>query len=184
MPDADAESSAPIEEQIPPAVIASPGEVRAAPEDIVWWRPSWQDAVEFVGWRWLFLAPAVVLLLLLAGAIFFQRWRVVLFILGVKLLGIVAAIAFSLAGYVVKRAARARTEPFCIHCGYCLTGLPDNYRCPECGRPYTWRVIQEYRRDPQWFIERWKLQQNLPSAYTPIDALPSRRSRRGGDGTE
>ena len=53
----------------------------------------------------------------------------------------------SLAGYGLRRAAQARREPFCIFCGYNLTGLPDHYRCPECGRPYTWQMIEEYRAD-------------------------------------
>jgi len=95
---------------------------------------------------------------------------------------VVGALAITLTGYVIRRAVRARREPFCIHCGYNLSGLPDNYRCPECGRPYTWRLIAEYRRDPRWFIERYKARQKLPPAGPTLPAGPSAKPRRR-DGT-
>jgi predicted RNA-binding Zn-ribbon protein involved in translation (DUF1610 family) len=171
----------PLEAQVPPAVVATPSELRAGPDDAIrWWRPGWNDAVQFVGWRWLLLSPALILLAMLVGAIFFQRWRFMLLVLGAKLMVFVGAVSLSLAGWVVRRAARARKEPFCIHCGYNLTGLPDNYRCPECGRAYNWRLIEEYRRDPQWFIDRWKMHHELPSADTPFEAGSVRRKPRDG----
>jgi len=183
MASADQDEKQPIERQLPPVVVATPGEVRAGPEgEVAWWKPGWNDAVQYVGWRWLLLSPALVLLAMLLGAIFLQRWRLMLLVLGAKLLIFIGAVALSLAGWVFRRAARARKEPFCIHCGYNLTGLPDNYRCPECGRPYNWRLIEEYRRDPQWFIERWKKHKDLPNADTPFDAGPVRRKSKNGTG--
>ena len=58
-------------------------------------------------------------------------------------------------------------EPFCIHCGYDLTGLPDHHTCPECGRPYTFATINEYRRDPHWFKQPL---QNESAIYRSRDA--------------
>ena len=178
------ESERPLEEQLPRSVVASPGEVRAHPgdENVTWWRPSWQEAAGQVGWRWVLLMPAVLMVGLLIAAAICIPLRPVLLIIGAKMLLLSAAIAVSLAGWVMRRMARARKEPFCIHCGYNLTSLPDNYRCPECGRPYNWRVIEEYRRDPQWFIERWKKHHQLPSADMPFDAGPVVK-RRSKDGT-
>lgn len=174
----------PVERRVPLLVVATPSELPGNPdEDIEWWRPGWSDAVQYVGWRWVFLAPAGVLLAMLVGAAFFHRWRLMLLILGAKLLVFTSAVAFSLAAWVFRRAAKARTEPFCIHCGYNLTGLPDNYRCPECGRSYNWRLIAEYRRDPQWFIERWKMHHELPRADAPFEAGPVRKRTRSRDGT-
>jgi hypothetical protein len=46
-------------------------------------------------------------------------------------------------GYRMKASPRA-----CIHCRYELTGLPDHYTCPECGRPYTFVDIDAYFEDP------------------------------------
>lgn len=165
---------------LPPEIVASPVQVpRELDAEITWWRPSWRDAYRHVGWRWVFLLPAAGLVLL---ALLGLRWPGFWLVFAqVKLVALAVGIALSLTGYLVRRAARARKEPFCIYCGYCLTGLPDNYRCPECGRPYTWRLIEEYRRDPQWFIERHKAGRQVPRA-TPFEAGPVRRRR--GDGTE
>jgi hypothetical protein len=184
---------------LPPSIVASPNELTggrasekpgretghgpttAAEEaHIRWWRPGWTDALRFVGWRWILLAPSALLLLLLWPGL---RWlSPVLVILGAKLLLFTGAVAVALAGYVFRRAARARTEPFCMFCGYNLTGLPDHYRCPECGRPYTWRLIAEYRRDPAWFIERYRALRQLPVPDPPFAAGPG-GARRRRDGT-
>jgi hypothetical protein len=179
---------------LPPDVIATPSEVAGAPRnlgaagtggatgeaEVRWWRPGWQDGWRFVGWRWVLLAPSLLLLLLLWPGL---RWLNPGFVvIGAKLLVFTGAVAVALAGYVFRRAARARTEPFCIFCGYNLTGLPDHYRCPECGRPYTWRIIAEYRRDPAWFIERYRALRQLPPADQPFAAGPG-GPRRRRDGT-
>ncbi len=166
----------------PPSVVATPASVRPGGPDaeIRWWRPGWVDAWRHVGWRWVFLLPALGLLLLAVPALRWPSLWNVFIILELKLLIFVTAIALTLAGYVVRRAARARREPFCIFCGYNLTGLPDHYRCPECGRPYTWRLIAEYRRDPQWFIERYAAARRLPPADVPFDAGAVRRPSRDG----
>lgn len=150
---------------------------------ITWWRPGWRDIVATVGWIWILLvvmaavvALASVVLLLLAG----------LTLMGVliKPLLVLGGGAIALIGYVIQKGIQARRDPFCIFCGYCLIGLPDNHRCPECGRPYTWQQIDDYRRDPQWFIERWKARQTLPPADPPVDTGPVRPRRRSRDGTD
>ena len=164
---------------LPPAVVATPQEVhRTVGDDVRWWRPGWRDGYQFVGWRWIFLLPSVFLLVLLIPPL--NRLALPLIAVQLKLAVLMVAVALTLAGYVFRRAARARTEPFCIFCGYSLTGLPDRYRCPECGRPYTWRLIAEYRRDPQWFIERYRALRALPPAASPFEAGERRRKSRDG----
>lgn len=165
---------------LPPTVVGTPNALRElAKEDIRWWRPGFADSWQYVGWRWVFLLPALLIVLFF---IFPLQVLIPFFVIHVYVFVFVAAVAVTLAGYVFRRAARARTEPFCIFCGYNLTGLPDNYRCPECGKPYTWRLIAEYRRDPQWFIERYEALKRLPPADAPFDAGMV-RSRRSRDGT-
>jgi hypothetical protein len=168
---------------LPPSVVASPNWIsEESDEPVTWWQPDWSEALRYVGYRWIFLTPAVALVgLLVAGLVWPSVWDV-LFVLGFKLLLLMVGVTVSLAGYVVRRAVQARTEPFCIFCGYNLTGLPDHYRCPECGRPYDWALIAEYRRDPRWFIERWRLRRKLPASDVPFPAGPvcKRRGRRDG----
>lgn len=179
------EDARPLEAQIPPDMSATPADVRVRPdEEICWWRPGWEDVARHVGWRWVLLSPAIGLVLLYVGTWYVPLPRGVMWMLEIKLLVFVVAIAFSLAGFVVRRIIRARREPFCIYCGYNLTSLPDNYRCPECGRPYTWALIAEYRRDPQWFIERWRQRHDLPPVQAPFAAGTTQRSKRRRDGTE
>lgn len=43
----------------------------------------------------------------------------------------------------------------CLGCGYILTGLPDDHRCPECGSPYK---IEETRA--AW--DHWVRTRRLP----------------------
>lgn len=168
------------ESRIPLPVMATPNAVSGVEQDeISWWRPSFADTCRSIGWRWIFLLPSTLLILLLVIP---STWIGILVLLEAKLLLLTGAIALTLASVVFRRAARARTEPFCIFCGYNLTGLPDHYRCPECGRPYTWRLIAEYRKDPQWFIDRYKALRRLPPAAAPFESGPVRRPRRR-DGT-
>jgi hypothetical protein len=171
-------------DDLPPPVLASPSEIPIDPDErINWWRPTWTDAARHVGYRWIFLAPVVLFLALFVCGFIFPPLRHMFFVVELKLFVFSGAVAVSLAGYVAHRAVKARAEPFCIHCGYNLSGLPDQYRCPECGRPYTWRLIQEYRRDPQWFIERWKMRKAMPHADEPFHAGPAaKNARRRSDG--
>ncbi|MEP0845216.1 MAG: hypothetical protein HRF50_00185 [Phycisphaerae bacterium] len=166
---------------LPPTVLSTPNEIRVRPgEEIEWWQPGWNDVVRHVGWRWVFLLPSLALLAL--GA-WFWRWpNLGIWVAEAQLLLFTGAIALTLAGYIIRRAARSRHEPFCIFCGYNLSGLPDHYRCPECGRPYTWRLIAEYRRDPQWFVERYRALRRLPPP-APVFEAGSIRRRRSRDGT-
>jgi len=172
-------------EVVPPTVLATPNLVaRAESDEIHWWQPSWRDSLRFVGYRWIFLTPAVGLVALSVWFWFDRGIGYLILFLGIKLLIVTTAIALSLAGYVVRRAVKAKTEPFCIFCGYNLTCLPDHYRCPECGRPYTWDLVAEYRRDPRWFVERWQAGRELPEPTRPFASGKVRRRNRAKDGTE
>lgn len=163
----------------------SSGGVHEVPVDperpMEWWRPGWSEVREHVGWRWVLLLPLALTL----GLVFLVliRPRYLTFMpAAFKFALFSVALAITLAAYLFRRAAQVRLEPFCIHCGYNLTGLPDDYRCPDCGRPYKWRVIADYRRDPQWFVERWYALHKLPKPTHPFTARRT-RSKRRKDGT-
>lgn len=172
-------------------MVATPADVRPGPDpEIRWWRPSMHDVVRAVGWRWWLLAPALlVILAILASGVTglfgprFLAFSVPHLALELKVGLFAGGVALSCVLYVIRTAIRARREPFCVFCGYNLSNLPDNYRCPECGRPYTWKLIDEYRRDPDWFIERWKRHPEHHAESAPIDAGPARREQHSRDGT-
>jgi hypothetical protein len=169
---------------VPPAVIASPAEAPWLHEpDIVFWRPSVGDMARHVGWRWVLLLPLAVVLVLIALIPFRLELIQLLFIGGAKLTIFAIALPIVLAGAVIKEAVNGRQHPFCIHCGYDLTNLPDLHNCPECGRFYSLRLNAEYRRDPRWFIERCKMHKDLPPAPTGFVAGPNSGKRKSRDGT-
>lgn len=175
----------PADGTTPPTVLAATTSIDIDPDEpIQWWRPGWRDVLPHIGWRWLFLALLVGTVLLMIAGMLWGLPRDVALILGAKAIFLISGAMLASGAYVAGRAVRARREPFCIFCGYSLSNLPDNHRCPECGRPYTWAVIAEYRRSPESFIARWNARRSLPPAPTPFAAGSTPRRRRSRDGTE
>ncbi|CAN5495368.1 hypothetical protein BH09PLA1_BH09PLA1_33890 [soil metagenome] len=167
----------------PPDSVASQHAVDAAPgEDVPWWTPSAGEIARHLGWRWIYVVPAgaaLVALFLLP-----QRPGYLQFAIGLwKPLIIIVALPTAAAMRSIKTIVQHRKDPFCIHCGYTLLGLPDGHRCPECGRQFSLATIEEYRRDPHWFARRWKLMQTArPIADIAFNAGAVRR-KKSRDGT-
>jgi hypothetical protein len=157
--------------EIAPATsVASPTQMPAGDGDVPWWTPTWTDLAWQLGWKWIFALPAVVVLGLLVGSLWNGAWLMPLWFVGIKIVSICVVIPFLLLLEMARQAICARKEPFCIHCGYGLSGLPDNHTCPECGRAYSFAVIEEYRRDPHWFRQRYKMRGQMPQRDAPFHA--------------
>jgi hypothetical protein len=120
-----------------------------------WYLPGWGETARLFGWRWLLFLPAAALLAVAIA----MPWNV-LFHYWIMLIGRLFTFAITIPTVVFlissKDTIQKRTDPFCIHCGYTLQGLPDHHTCPECGEPYNFAQVDEYRRDPHWFIKRYK----------------------------
>jgi hypothetical protein len=155
-----------------PSWLPAPGEP--------FWKPRLLESLRYLRWRILLIALALGF----AGLMFYLlRWTQLVWVISLwKPITMVVAIPILASVSTVHSALRARRDPFCIHCGYSLEGLPDHYHCPECGRPYCLRLIEEYRRDPAWFVQRCRARLTLPSMHMPFEAGPV-RSRRSRDGT-
>lgn len=171
----------PLVRQVPPNSVASPSELR--PRDghqVRWYKPTVGETLTLMGWRWIYFLPAVGMILLLFVLPGFMGFQFA--IIGWKLIVFAVVIPAGVFIREAKTVLRNRKEPFCIHCGYDLSGLQDNYNCPECGELYNFRLIEEYKRDPQWFIERYSMHKEIPVAAAPFEARKSTRPR-SRDGT-
>jgi hypothetical protein len=138
-------------------VLASPGDLAADPDGkLPFWKPGWGEIARRLGWSWLFVGPAVALIIGMMGLCVFRWWWFDLWFnfWEVWVLALVGVIG-GLVG-VIRHAIKGRGEPFCIHCGYNLDGLPEQHLCPECGRKYSFQLIRKYQQDPAWFEQCWK----------------------------
>jgi len=172
----------PLIKQIPPTSVASPSELRPRDVgDVQWYKPSVSVTLNLLGWRWIFFLPAAGLILLLFAWPWYL-WLSQLIFVWWKLVVIAVVVPTGYAINITKNILRNRKEPFCIHCGYDLSGLPDNHTCPECGELYNFRLIEEYKRDPHWFIERYSKHKDIPLADVPFESRKSTRPR-AKDGT-
>ncbi len=172
----------PLERQLPPEVHASPTQMPPGEDDGIFWLPNFGESLRYVGWRWVLVLPAVAVVgLLVSGLVFDLHLLNILWYAGFKLVILAVSVPAVMFASAVRKAVQNRSDPFCIHCGYGLTGLPDGHQCPECGRPFTFALIQEYRRDPHWFIRRYKTRHQIPTSDVPFmaGAVTRKKSRDG-----
>ncbi len=58
-------------------------------------------------------------------------------------IGIAAPLVFGHRARRFKKHVKERDYQLCINCGYDLVGLPQEYRCPECGGQYNMPEVKE-----------------------------------------
>jgi hypothetical protein len=175
-----------IVRQVPQEPVASPAHLPTHPQenaaDLPWYKPSFGESLMLLGWRWIYFLPAAGIVVLLIIFLPMRPLLIFQMLAWWKLLLIAIAVPLGIAMKAAKNTVAMRKEPFCIHCGYDLTGLPDGHNCPECGRPFNLAIVNEYRRDPDWFIQRYNQRHMVPTRDVPF-AAGAVRSRRSRDGT-
>ncbi|CAN5703050.1 hypothetical protein BH11PLA1_BH11PLA1_08690 [soil metagenome] len=134
---------------LPPVVYASPSDLANAPDsalnpdfiaaisgNVPFWRPGFLRLMGTLGWRWIFFFPSALTVIALPLAmIFYNLWVAALFGFA-KLWVFALGVTLSCIFWAIRNGVRTRRDPFCIHCGYSLTGAQPAGSCPECGRPY------------------------------------------------
>ncbi|HTW95717.1 MAG TPA: hypothetical protein VMD30_13020 [Tepidisphaeraceae bacterium] len=169
---------------VPPSPVGSPADLAhlSFGGDVPFWKPTWGDIFRQLGWRWLLLLIPILLLICLILLIPLWPESLQFLVIGWKLVLLVIVLSFGVIGRGMQRVMALRKEPFCIHCGYDLTGLPDGHTCPECGRQFWFNVIEEYRRAPNWFIQRYRMRDLTRPTDVPFAAGKVRR-KKSRDGT-
>ena len=127
------------EQSLPPPLpipqkrlLLSPTDILADPDgSLPWWKPTWGDVAQRLGWRWLYLIPLVMMVLLGVWMLLFHVWFVNMLWWSAKFWVWIVMGAVGAVVEAMRQATKARAEPFCIHCGYTLAGLPDQHICPE-----------------------------------------------------
>jgi hypothetical protein len=162
--------------ELPSVLVATPADM---PEEFdattPFWLPDRIQSLKLLGWRWVFVLAGAGFFVLAGWLLFFRGRYLVLSLSGLM----IKAGAFAIAGmislwvYLRRGAVRLRKDPFCIHCGYSLVGLADGGICPECGRRYSFRVAQEYKRDPHWFMERYRNRAHVVASGGGLDVPAS-----------
>lgn len=130
----------------------------------VWWRPPWGLLLRHAGWWWVpLVGPPVIGIALLLIAIFGGRPYAVCSWLGIRIVTAWVILPPIAWGSLRRKVMRLRADPYCPHCGYTLIGLPEEGKCPECGRPFRMTVVEMFRRDPQWVMAWWRLSGRPPT---------------------
>lgn len=128
-----------------------------------WWRPGFMDVAKVIGWRWIFILPFPVIVIGVPVMMVMQPPQMSVIIGGeIQLIAFAFAAAFSTVLWALKRAVKWRKDSFCIHCGYSLDGHEEDGTCPECGRGFSRATINEYRKDPHFFVDRWRALKDAP----------------------
>jgi len=168
---------------MPESVVGSPVDLAPQPLDALapefmtmldgtmpWWRPGVLDISKTIGWRWLLLLPILLTLAAVVMSFVFAPAQAMQFLgTELKIAALAAGGGIAIVLWAVRTGVSARTDIFCIHCGYTLGGLSKRGTCPECGRPYTFDVIAEFKKDPHFFAERFRALRSCPR-YASFEA--------------
>lgn len=168
---------------VPPQVTGSPAEMHAPPLDALspdfvtvfdgttpWWRPRMADIAKVIGWRFIFLIPALALVIgIPVMMVYAPRASSQMLGMEIKLLLFSIGVCISTVIWAMKNVTKARKDYFCIHCGYTVDGLADKGTCPECGRGFSRGMIEEYKKDPHFFVDRWRAVKTAPK-FKPFAA--------------
>jgi hypothetical protein len=167
---------------VPAPVHASPADMQRPPLDALapefmtmfdpetpWWRPGAADIAKTIGWRWVIVLPltALVIALPMLAVMAPTRVQPQLISSEIKILSLSIGGVVSIVMWAIRNVVKERKDEFCIHCGYCVEGLGESGQCPECGRSFHLKLIAEYKKDPHFFVDRWRALRDAPKA-TPF----------------
>ncbi len=158
---------------VPEPVHGSPADLLPAPPDALipedrlpfesegpWWRPGWQHVARVIAWRWVILLPALAIGIGGPYELIMDRAFMPMAAASFKLIVFSWGVIITIVAWGIRHAVAGRKDMFCIHCGYSVHGLGERGQCPECGRFFNVSMINEYRKDPHFFVQRHKALKN------------------------
>jgi hypothetical protein len=90
-------------------LLYAPSDIPAdADGSLCWWKPTWSDVAKRLSWRWLYLIPFVLVLLLVGWAFFSHWWFMSIFWYGGKLWIWLGAGLCALGGFISLTDRRLR----------------------------------------------------------------------------
>ena len=156
--------ASPVDMAPPPLDALSPDFLTVFDVGTPWWRPGFADIARTIGWRWIILLPLGALIVGAPFMLFMMPAQLSGNLLGteIKLLMLAIGGLISIVLWAMKNVVRSRKDDFCIHCGYSVVGLGEEGHCPECGRHFSLLLIREFKKDPHFFVDRWRALKDAP----------------------
>ena len=111
----------------------------------VWWRPPWGLLLRHAGWWWIpLVGPPMIGIASLMIAILGGQPYSPLGWIGIRILTIWIIVPLIARANLNLKVMRLRADPYCLHCGYTLTGLLAQVGRPGLVRDLAGRLISEF----------------------------------------